>query len=305
MNRTLRGLLKTPYQELVKANERWRYRDLWTRQLSFEDANQFITESLLSDAPCLIGRCGHTECRIVGEWTFYKGRFGRLTKKEAHQYSGIFPVNAELLSQFAQVYSKSISSVDLLGFWHTSFQPRLLSEFHSHLKLAPLSALEPYLHAAPWSAALAGRRVLVVHPFSTSIGLQYRTRRGKLFDNTLVLPDFSLQVLNPPQTLAPFTGGYRNWIDALNDLTEKVLQHQFDVALLGCGAYGLPLGAAIKAAGKQAIHLGGALQVLFGIRGKRWEKIPTIAALMNEHWVRASKEETPFFASLVDEGCYW
>jgi hypothetical protein len=34
---------------------------------------------------------------------------------------------------------------------------------------------------------------------------------------------------------------------------------------------GLPLAAAIKAMGRPALHLGGALQLLFGIRGRRWE----------------------------------
>jgi hypothetical protein len=77
------------------------------------------------------------------------------------------------------------------------------------------------------------------------------------------------------------------------------------VALLGCGAYGLPLAAAIKRSGRQAIHLGGALQVLFGIRGRRWEQIPKIAALMNDHWIRPSEAETPVSAVRVDQGCYW
>ena len=46
----------------------------------------------------------------------------------------------------------------------------------------------------------------------------------------------------------------------------------FDVAIIGCGAYGFPLAAKLKQAGKQAIHLAGATQLLFGIKGKRWEE---------------------------------
>jgi hypothetical protein len=67
----------------------------------------------------------------------------------------------------------------------------------------------------------------------------------------------------------------------------------------------LPFGAAITAAGKQAIHLGDALQVLFRIRGCRWEEIPSMAALMNEYWVRPSEQEMPVSAKLVDDGCRW
>jgi hypothetical protein len=210
-----------------------------------------------------------------------------------------------LLSRFAMVYDDSIAQADLLGFWQTTFQARLLAERHADMPLAPLSALEPYLHASPWSAALEGRRVLVVHPFADSIARQYATERPRLFADPRVLPQFELEVLTPPQTLAPMTEGHGSWLEALDKLTERVLQRSFDVALLGCGAYGLPLAAAIKRSGRQAIHLGGALQVLFGIRGRRWERIPTIAALMNDHWIRPSEAETPVSAVRVDEGCYW
>ena len=77
------------------------------------------------------------------------------------------------------------------------------------------------------------------------------------------------------------------------------------MALLGCGAYGLPLAAAIKGMGRPVLQLGGALQLLFGIRGRRWEAMPPFAALMNEHWVRPLPEETPVAADKVDGGCYW
>ena len=301
----IRGLLKTPYLQLVQAGERWRYRHLWARQLPFEVANRAMTELLLQGDPCLVGRIGHTEGRIVGECLFRHGNFGRMTKKEAHQYSGIFPVTYELLSQFGAVYEASIAEVDLLGFWQTSFQARLLAERYADIPLAPLPALEPYLHESPWSAALEGRRVLVVHPFADSIARQYATERPRLFADPRVLPQFELEVLAPPQTLAPMTEGHSSWLEALDKLTERVLQRSFDVALLGCGAYGLPLAAAIKRSGRQAIHLGGALQVLFGIRGRRWEQIPKIATLMNDHWIRPSEAETPASAVRVDEGCYW
>ena len=59
------------------------------------------------------------------------------------------------------------------------------------------------------------------------------------------------------------------------------------------------------AGGRPALHLGGALQLLFGIRGRRWEAMPRFAALMNEAWVRPLPQETPAAASQVDGGCYW
>jgi hypothetical protein len=34
------------------------------------------------------------------------------------------------------------------------------------------------------------------------------------------------------------------------------------------------------------VHLGGATQRLFGIRGKRWDERPFFQNLYNEHWTR-------------------
>lgn len=62
-------------------------------------------------------------------------------------------------------------------------------------------------------------------------------------------------------------------------------------------------GVNVKNAGKQAIHLGGATQLLFGIKGYRWENnYPTkIATFFNDAWTRALAEETPKNAGTVEK----
>ena len=42
-------------------------------------------------------------------------------------------------------------------------------------------------------------------------------------------------------------------------MIKEIQMHEFDVCLIGCSAYGLPLAAAVKNMGKQAIHIGGPL----------------------------------------------
>ena len=56
---------------------------------------------------------------------------------------------------------------------------------------------------------------------------------------------------------------------------------------------------------KQAIHMGGATQLLFGIKGGRWDTHPVISKLYNEHWVRPAASETPNSIQRVQGGCYW
>jgi len=298
-------LVRQPLHTGMNAFERWRYQSLWHSVISEFQTNQQIKSLLEGGLPALVSRIGHTEGRIVGEWLFRGGRYGRLTHKQAHRNAGIFPLTDHLLTRFAEIYSAALLDVDLLGFWQTTDQARWLDSLSHPPLLAPLEALEPYFHSEPWTSALAGRRVLVVHPFIESISSQYRQHRHDLFANPAILPEFELEVLAPPQTLAPATAGYVDWEQAFEGLKAKVLERSFDVALLGCGAYGLPLGAAIKRHGCQAIHLGGSLQVLFGIRGRRWEAFPEYQPFFNDAWVRPSAQETPQRAAAVDAGCYW
>ena len=78
----------------------------------------------------------------------------------------------------------------------------------------------------------------------------------------------------------------------------------FDIAIIGCGAYGFHLAAHVKRIGKKAVHLGGATQALFGIIGKRWEN-NKVSFYINENWIRPLLEEIPENANTVEGGCYW
>ena len=78
------------------------------------------------------------------------------------------------------------------------------------------------------------------------------------------------------QTIAKETDErFSNWFEALDYMKVQILKHEFDIALVGAGAYGTPLCLFINSLNKQAIQSGGATQLLFGIIGKRWEKETT------------------------------
>ena len=83
----------------------------------------------------------------------------------------------------------------------------------------------------------------------------------------------------------------------------EIEKHDFDICLLGCGAYGFPLAAHVKRLGKKAVHIGGALQLLFGIKGRRWDR--EFSSIYNDAWVRPEENEKPRNANSVEGGCYW
>lgn len=285
--------------------ERQRHRGLFAAMATAEQAGQQLEAALHRGDPFCAGRMGHVEARILGEWQLLGGNWSRATRLEAHTNAGVFPLSDSGLAAFAATYRQALEAVDLLGFWQSDHQAALVAGLESPPLLCPLSALEPFRQRRPWSQALAGRSVLVVHPFAASIADQYERHGGTLFQDPQVLPPFRLQVLCPPLTHAPGTEGFASWSEALGALQDRVLSLSFDVALLGCGAYGLPLAAAIRRQGRQAIQLGGALQLLFGIQGRRWDSDAQIQRLRNGRWIRPSAQETPATAGLIEGGCYW
>lgn len=301
----LRHALKQRLGGLQRRCDRLRYPQVFAGQLDDAAAAAWITAALRERRPVLVGRMGAVEARLMAEARFGRGSaFSRLTRRQAHRNAGIFPLQPEALAAAAARLQAALEAVDLLAVWDSPRQAQLLAALQPLPPRCGLGALEPWWQPAPWSAALAGQRVLVVHPFSASIERQW-ARREQLFADPAVLPPFSLRTLRPPLTLAGDTEGHASWSAALDGLIERVAACEFDVALLGCGAYGLPLGAAIRAMGRPALQLGGALQLLFGLRGRRWEAMPRFAALMNDAWSRPLPQETPVAASLVDGGCYW
>lgn len=57
--------------------------------------------------------------------------------------------------------------------------------------------------------------------------------------------------------------------------------------------------------GKKAVHIGGGMQIMFGIRGKRWDENPMTTSMYNDAWVYPSEDETPKGADMVEDACYW
>jgi hypothetical protein len=126
-----------------------------------------------------------------------------------------------------------------------------------------------------------------------------------LFKDERVLPDFEMITLRAVQSIANNKPGFKDWFEALDWMCEKIIRINYDVAIIGAGAYGLPLAAFIKKSGKKAVHIGGASQLLFGIKGARWDQWPYYQQLYNEHWIRPLEEDIPKSHMDVENGCYW
>lgn len=94
----------------------------------------------------------------------------------------------------------------------------------------------------------------MVHPFAETIERQYN-RREELFDNPDTLPAFaSLRTVKAVQSIGNEANGFGTWFDALEWMEKELDKEPYDVALIGCGAYGFPLAAYAKRTGHKAVH---------------------------------------------------
>ena len=273
-----------------------------------EDAAQAAIRGLLeSRAPAMIARFGSTEIKAVLwphlPWGLRRAAEHRVITNMTVA-SGFFPAMPAAIERFSGLMYDDMRQLDILGSWRLEeylFYLRLRS-----VQMVPLTSLEPYLSARPWSETLEGRRVLVVHPFNRTIEYQYNSYRERLFEDDRVLPKFgSLATIRAVQTIAGTKSGFPDWFAALESMKAAMDAIDYDVAIIGCGAYGFPLAAHAKRQGRQAIHLGGATQILFGIRGNRWDADPRISRLYNEWWVRPAAEDRVVGAERVENACYW
>lgn len=277
--------------------------------LSAEAGNKSISKALESNVPMLVARIGLTELKLVLNYLHFKNRhkveWHEAVKEQIWRHSGIFPTEDKALLQFAEAYLAAINATDIMGVWHNTGEDEVVKRYCPNATLIPLESIEPYFFKEPWSKMLAGKKVLVVHPFEDSIQYQYHHKRASLFENKDVLPLFELSTVKAVQTLTYNTASFESWVDVFDYMKTAIAAKDFDIALIGAGGYGLPLGAYVKSLCKQAIHMGGATQILFGVKGKRWEDLEQFNTIFNEHWKRPYHEEQPTNAMLHENGAYW
>lgn len=275
-----------------------------------KQAGNYIRSAIIEGNPALIARFGSVEAKGMAENIGLKlGIIKKLPKSTLHLMNinaGVFPYGQDTVVKASNIMLDAAAQIDMLGTWDTYMQNYLIRKVCSaYMRVTPLRNLEPYYSDEPWTAALKGKKVLVIHPFKDTIETQYK-KRELLFDNPDMLPEFELKVLKSVQTIAGQKDErFADWQEALNYMYEEAMKIDFDVAILGCGAYGMPLAAMLKQSGKVAIHLGGATQLLFGIKGARWDNHPCISRLYNEHWTRPMESEKPEGAQKVEGACYW
>lgn len=299
--------LARPITQHRRLMERAKY--LGTRILPSQEGNDVLADSL--GRPAAAGKIGAGEMAALRHYwrradghndnELWRGRVAR----NLHRNAGVYPPDPAIFSQFCQTYAQALASLDVLAVWFNLGEHAARQRFVSQATLTELDALEPYYNDRPWSQYLAGKRVLVVSPFAATVEAQYRRRREIWRAKPEVLPEFDLRTVRVPLSSYLSRPQYPDWFAALDALCQQMAAAPFDVAIVGAGAWSVPLVAYAKSLGAWAIHLGGVAQILFGIKGRRWERNERIMVFCNEAWVHPSPSETPNNVQAIEGGCYW
>ena len=301
-----------------------------------QSSNDKIYRLLTTGNPCVIARFGTTEINCINNYLTVNSSKSFVEKcyeyivdnthtpwwntQHFHTmsiYSGIFPEGQDTAERFSERYLKDIPEIDILAChqYYEKFMP-----LRDDVEQVQLEMLYPFFVERPWTRILKGKKVLVVHPFEETIKAQY-SKRETLFSDPNILPDFDLITMKAVQTVAGNKSEFKDWFEALAYMENRISEIDFDIAIIGCGAYGLPLAAYVKRLGKQAIHLAGGTQLLFGILGNRWtnsyKKMGVLhylpgkdinlnyTSLFNENWIYPLASDTPQNANAVEGACYW
>lgn len=288
---------------------------------SRQEASNIIAKFLRSGSPCMVGKIGTNDgeallryldihsnsTNLQKLWGLFSGKNGPFWWDNSIRgmlcgTAGCFPPTETGLNDFCKRFMEDCRIMDVFGAW-VHGEKRLYELLCPTATVVELGALMPLFVKRPWMEALRGYKVLVIHPYVKTIQAQYSKRR-KLFDNPDILPDFELQLYKPVISIGGTNDYFGTWTQALNHMCAEIRTIDFDIALIGAGGYGIPIAADIKRSGRKAIHTGGATQIMFGIKGGRWDHQGKTNNLYNKHWIRPLADDIPPLMASIENGCF-
>lgn len=319
------------FKERQRGNEVWLNINYFRKHLfnchpilnytNLKQSNEQIIKLIQKNNPFIISRLG------IGAETYMTYDYDVLKKintKYLHPKTktlynaGIYfkPNDFYKLELFLKQYDKALFNSDLLASFQNSSITNIQNYFSEKYYLSQIysRALEPFYqileNIKPWTHYLYGKKVLIINPFVESFKKQLNNNFQIFKDNEkkIFLEGQEFIFYKTYQTIAG-NHIHDDWLQTFMLMCQDISKLEFDIALLGCGGYGLPLCNFIKTKlKKSSIYIGGGLQLLFGVMGKRWENNELWKKIIKENntkFIKPSKNELCDNLKTIEEGCYW
>lgn len=292
--------------------------------LDLAKSNQYIIDLIQTNKPFIISRLGiGPETHMMLEYIFTNKINIKFLNNQVN-INGIYSKNNDINKYiiFCQKYEECIKNSDILAIF-PNFIVNEQKYFINKYKLNKIysRSLEPFYicmeNIKPWTHFLYDKKVLIINPFVESMKKQL-SNHFQIFkdpNKKIFLDNQNFIFYKSYQTIAG-NHIHADWVETFtimcNDIKKLNDDYNFDIALLGCGGYGLPLCNFIKMnLNKSAIYVGGGLQLLFGVMGHRWENRDDWKQIMqdnqepNNKFIRPSGDEIINNKNAIENGCYW
>lgn len=236
-------------------------------------------------------------------------------KYQCLNQQGIFPADNDFYRHYSAFYMEHSRKLDCLGICYYPGELEILKYYQIKNNLIFYPKQEPD-RASPNNAAncyldnFRGKKLLIVCPFAQLL----KSRATKeIFERVWSKTGkkwfypASVDAVEFPYGFSSETHArYPTVLDLLDDIKAKIQSRDFDVALIGAAGLAIPIATHVKEMNKVAIDLGGHLQVLFGVIGKRWRSWEAWKRdYFNDDWIDMPEQYKPKENDVCDRGAYW
>jgi len=268
------------------------------------DINKEIKQAIRNSYSFSFGKMGNVEAAHV--LTYLQNR-PSLIGNQLFVNAGIFVDSLKSFTDWCETYLESVKNLDFMLQWCPNEEDLKVIEHRlplpSPYMFHSFQELEPFTKGKDgWHHGLSDKKVLCVSPFPDTVKSQV-PKFDKIWDGASIGEIVTVQSLYS-EALTGETP--KPWRQKLSYVLDQISDIDFDFATVGCGGLSLIVCDHIKKMGKPCIHLGGGNQILYGIRGKRWDVgFKEHEWYGTEHWIRPLSHETPTGQYMVEGGCYW
>lgn len=293
-----------------------------------------IKKSIEKNEPIFIGKIGAIELQLIHQTILIDIKklddYLPYLKYEVTNAAGLYPDNSVIFKLFVNDYLEAIKNLDILASWNDNmlsveewvYRCFINPNESTDKGIVDLLSLESFYTDSKywWQNLFENKTILIISPFIDSISEQLeKNKRDKVWSGKwknfwpssirfkyLKFPHpYTTQT---PKIQSTYPKDYKYLIGEYKEKIDEV--GMFDIALIGTGCYSIILGSYIKNELKRsAFHLGGGLQMMFGVYGNRWFQNGNMSDFfkqyINEHWTRPSDDEKPSGYKKQENGAYF
>lgn len=280
------------------------------------DSNKQIINIINSNKTFIIARFGLGPETTLCYNYFVNKKINNNNLNNLLRICGIYSKNNDItvFEKYFKELNNAIENSNILAcFYNSNIESiqNVYSEMYNLTKIHSRS-LEPFYviqdNEIPWTHYLFGKKVLIVNPFTDSMKKQVDNNFQIFKNKKIFLDDQEFIFYKSFQTHGNHYI-HNDWLETFTIMCNDIEKLEFDIALLGCGGYGLPLCNFIKTKmNKSAIYIGGGLQLLFGVMGHRWinrDDWKKIIKENNSNFIFPSENEQLDNKNTIENSAYW